>query len=329
MTDNLLTYLISNDFINLKKVRKFIDNNLIEQFLNFKYEDKNYKFCNHLFKKGNYKGSYCFAKTFNSYTDKCKIHNKEYKKYKKNNIQDMNEFINSFNQYYDTINEDYISNESNDKSRSLELIINKIQDKIDSPPTYEQKPDETGKSIINEINNSNDISKPMFNNNIIKIGKKRRSKKNIITNNKIFTNEIINIDYNKIFNEVKLYKKDESLNINENKYNIIICNKELEEQYTEISRFMTKFDFLSPLVINSNDSDPHVIDVIDKKEYTNKLLNLKLTDYPNFRGKDIQQIARNIVTFQYKAYSYSLFNKPILTKNVMNCINQFISRIPK
>lgn len=301
---NLLTYLASNDFINFRKLRKFIDNKIIEQFLNLNFENKSYKYCNHMFTKGKYKATYCFAKTFNNYTDKCKLHNKDYKNYKKNNLQEMNQVINTFCKYFDSVNE--INKDISFEDKPSAPKIDEIIELNNSPPVYEQKPDESGKSIINEINNSSsiDIQNPLLNNK---------------------NNKSIKINYNKIFNEVKLYNKNESLNLNDNKYKLILCNKELEEQYYEISKFMTKYDFLSPLILDGNNP----IDTMDKKSYTNKLLNLRLTDYPNFRGKQIQELARTIVTFQFNAYTYSLFGKPVLTNNVIKVINQFIQRIPK
>lgn len=302
---NLFNQLIKNKGINIKKLYS-LDNNVLESDT---IDIKNI-YCKHRTNKN----KLCLNKCIQD-SKYCKIHDPIMKEQKRINRINMNEKRKLLNKEINIFkNIEYEST----CIPFVSTINNTIE--VNIPPSYEQKPDETGKSIINEINNSNDISKPMFNNNIIKICKKRKSKNN---------NKIIKIDYNKIFNEVKLYKKNNSLNLNDNKYKIILCNKELEEQYIEIAKFTTKYDFLTPLILDYKSNNPSVIDVMDKTTYINHLHNLKLTDYPNFRGKDIQEMARTIVSFQFKAYSYSIFNKPILTNNVINNINQFISRIPK
>lgn len=246
MEIDLLSYLVSKDLINLKKVRKFIDNKFIEKFLDFNINTENnkienYKLCNHKFTKGKFKGTYCFAKTFNHYTDKCKIHNKDYKSYKENNLQSMNQFIDIFSKYYDFENSKEVSNEDihnnniDESKNKFKLIIDNIKDSIsdsssillpkpsapkldeimeinNSPPIYEQKPDETGKSIIN---NSIDIQKSLFNNEIIRISgiRKSKKKKNKKKNknkqvNNINTNEIINIKnyFDKLDRNLKTYE---------------------------------------------------------------------------------------------------------------------------
>lgn len=360
MEIDLLSYLVSKDFINLKKVRKFIDNKFLDKFLDFNINTENnkienYKFCNHKFTKGKFKGTYCFAKTFNHYTDKCKIHNKDYKSYKENNLQSMNQFIDGISKYYDFVNSKEVSNEDihnnniDESKNKLKLIIDNIPDSssillpkpsapkldeiieiVNSPPVYEQKPDETGKSIINEINNSIDIQKSLFNNEIIKISGMRKSKKKKNKNknkqvNNINTNEIINIKnyFNKLDRNLKTYENKNIYKDMDEFDAIIEFNKDLI-QNKEISEFINKYQFLSPIVNNGL----HIL-ISNLSSYEDNLNKTDLSQYPDFKGFKVYNLSKNIIDYQLKIYYLHKFNNTNLSNKFINLINNFISRIPK
>lgn len=344
MEIDLLTYLISNDFVNLKKVRKFIDNKLINKFLDFEVtleDDKkeNYKFCNYQFEKGKFKGTYCFAKTFNSYTDKCKIHNKEYKLYKENNLQEMNQFMDGVSNYYDLTydlkNKENISNMKNVNNNNLnilESIIGNIESKIDT----QLQPSAPKIEEIIEINDYlpfYEEKQSMFNNNIVKIGRKRKSKKkknkkknNIINDNKIYTNEIININnyFKKLNTELKYFENKninketlESDVIYEFNTNELLKNK-------EIADFINKYQFLNPI---RKENDLSYISNLES--YQNKLNEIDLSQYQDFKGYKVYNLTKNIIDYQLRLYYLYRYNNTNLSNTFINFINSFLSRIPK
>lgn len=194
-----------------------------------------------------------------------------------------------------------------EKEEIPELICFETQNTEIEPscPSYDdiyppKKPDECGKTIINNIKNQKPLS----------------------------YKKVIKIDYQNIFNELKYYKAEDSQEINY-KDKLYLCNKELMTQYKHMKEFIDKYKFLVPVKLTEDNKVLSENDIMDKSEYINFLLNLRLNDYPNFRGKDIQEYSRNILEFQFRSYSYINMNKPILSKNMIKIINKFISKIPK
>lgn len=190
-----------------------------------------------------------------------------------------------------------------EKVPSLIITENKNKETEPSCPSYDEiyppkKPDECGKTIINNIKNQKPLS----------------------------YNKLIKIDYQKIFNELQFYKSLDGIN---HKDKLYLCNKELVTQYKDIEEFIDKYKFLRPIKVTDGNKVLSENDIMDKSDYINFLLNLRLNNYPNFRGKDIQEYSKKILEFQFRSYSYINFNKPYLSNNMIKIINKFISQIPK
>lgn len=104
---------------------------------------------------------------------------------------------------------------------------------------------------------------------------------------------------------------------------IIEFNKDLI-QNKEISEFINKYQFLSPIVNNGLHNF-----ISNLSSYEDDLNKTDLSQYPDFKGFKVYYLSKNIIDYQLKIYYLHKFNNTNLSNKFIDLINNFLSRIPK
>lgn len=292
---NLFNNLIHNKGLNIRKLYKLNNNLFKENLLKIKH-----MYCQQVTKKGNL----CL--------NKC-IENSNYCKRHEPYLDDYSKTMELLFEYNETENltekkmEEHME-EPIEQMEQMEPIPSapKLEEleELESPD-YEQKPDEVGNMIKNQIK-TNKI-KPIFNN--VDIEKIIKEINNIQVYNKntlihkgldIITKEDIDTDgyigsYNIHLLNIK-YIKDNNGNINELFRNLI------------------------PI----KDGEP----IKDIEEYKKNLLNINYSIYNNYQGINMRNLCRNILEFEFKLYAYS-YGKNTVNSKLIKFINNIVKHIPK
>lgn len=283
---NLFNNLIKNKGINIKKLYS-LDNNLLE--------DNLFEFKNIYCKNRTTKNKLCLNKCIEN-SKYCKIHDPIMKEQKRINRINMNIKKRSLKQ---CIKEE-ISLLSNidynlPSTPPYEEINHKgiISQSIESipPPNYEQKPDEVGKQIINQVN--------------------------INKYNPIFINDIINKSEKIIQSPIRLHPMM--------LYNTYATTMNIIKNYNrEINAPEELKPLLSSLLAIGDNGRP----IEDIEKYQNKLNNIDYSIFNNYKGPKIHKLTENIIKTQIKAY---YFNNPnnIYNSSITLFINNIIKHIPK
>lgn len=194
-----------------------------------------------------------------------------------------------------------------------------LEDIKDDPPTYTQKPDETG-----------NIIKPDETGNIIKNFINNKNTYNIILDNNIInsiSDSISKINTSTIQYYKNMFIQDGDMlaadninitNVIEARNTTLLEIKDIKDNYGNI------LPLFNNILLNYNNKV-----ITDIEEYKDKLNNLDYQEITNhYKGLNIQKVYRSTIELQFKLLLSNGTNTNINSK-LLKFINTIIKRIPK
>jgi hypothetical protein len=309
----LFNNLIKNNGISVKKLYNInsdiIDNNLLDiKNIYCKYKNKNNKFC---LKKCIDNSKYCSTHDPIKKEEK-RVYRKKLRFYKKE-INKLRNLECIYNELYNCV--ENIPFEPLPKynlypepsAPNYEEIDNKLTGNIlEDIPIYEQKPDEVGCVIKNNVNRK--IFCEINNEKIINVSK---------------AIEDIGVSTFKFY-ENKMIADGDFLLASNLKITNIIENR--NEKLLEIINKEDKniFPIIEPLLLNNKENEEIITNIEDYK------LKLTSLDYNNivFKGINYQRLYRSTIELQFKLL-LSKNNNININSKLMKFINNIVKRLPK